>query len=288
MSIPEDWNILWGMIVNRSKPGGAIVPSLIYRDLGAAVEWLCDVFGFTERLRVTGPDGRVGHAQLNVGAGGILLGQARTEVGLEFRPPRAEETSIALMVAVEDVDRHYQHAKARGARVTSEPGVHPYGERQYGALDLEGHRWAFSQAVADASPEDWGAVAKDAGYPCGRLARPRFCYYEIPALDLAQSVAFYEKVFGWNIRHRDSGRPSFDDATGNISGAWVTGRPASRMPGLLPYIWVDGMDAVLARVKEQGGETVEQPHRDAPEGEWIATFRDPAGNLMGLYEEGRR
>ena len=59
------------------------------------------------------------------------------------------------------------------------------------------------------------------------LPRPRLCYLEIPALDLGKSVAFYENVFGWNIRKRDSDRPSFDDATGYVSGAWVTGRTIS-------------------------------------------------------------
>lgn len=276
------------MIVNRSKPGGAIVPSLIYRDLGAAIDWLCDVFGFTERLRVTGPDGRVGHAQLNIGAGGVLVGEARTADGLEFRPPRTEESSVALTVDVDDVDRHYQRAKERGAPNISPPVTYPYGERQYGAVDLEGHRWTFSQSVADAKPEEWGAVAKDAGYPCGQLPRPRWCYFEIPAVDLNRSVEFYESVFGWNVRGRDSGRPSFDDATGNISGAWVTGRPASGVAGLLPYVWVDSIDSVVAAVTNHGGEVVQLPHRDAPEGEWIATFRDPAGNLIGLYQEGKR
>src|SRR6185369_14935996 len=103
------------MIVNRSKPGGAIVPSLIYRDLAAAIDWLCDVFGFTERLRVTGGDGIVGHAQLAIGQGGVLLGAARTSDGIDFRPPRPEEVSVNLTVHVEDVDRHYEHAKQHGA-----------------------------------------------------------------------------------------------------------------------------------------------------------------------------
>ena len=101
-------------------------------------------------------------------------------------------------------------------------------------------------------------------------------------------MAFYEKVFGWNIRHRETGRPSFDDATGNISGAWVTGRPASREAGLLPYIWVDSIDATIAAIEAQGGEIVNHPALDSPGGEWIATFRDPAGNLIGLYQEGKR
>ncbi len=120
------------------------------------------------------------------------------------------------------------------------------------------------------------------------LPRPRFCYLEIPAVNLSQSVTFYEKVFGWNIRKRDTLRPSFDDATGYISGAWVTGRDISRVAGLLPYIWVDDIRNTLAQVEACGGQVVESQHLDSPGGELIATFRDPAGNLMGLYQEKQR
>jgi uncharacterized protein len=118
------------------------------------------------------------------------------------------------------------------------------------------------------------------------LPRPRICYLEIPALDPHGSASFYEKVFGWNIRHRDSNRPSFDDAPGHVSGAWVAGRPASRDPGILPYIWVDEIEETLRRVEEHGGAIVENARPDQPGStSRIATFRDPAGNLMGLYQE---
>src|SRR5258708_6820700 len=137
------------MAVNSSKPAGAIVPSLIYRDLGQAIDWLCDVFGFTERLRITGPDGTVGHAQLAVGEGGILLGQARSDRGIEYRAPRPNEVSVTLAVSVEDVDRHYARAKQRCARILQPPATHPYGERHNSAHDIEGHRWAFSLTVTD-------------------------------------------------------------------------------------------------------------------------------------------
>src|SRR5207249_894885 len=94
-------------------------------------------------------------------------------------------------------------------------------------------------------------------------------------------------VFGWNIRGRDSDRPSFDDATGNVSGAWVTGRAIGREPGLLPYIWVDSIDATLALVASHSGEVEGRPF--SPGGNfWIATFRDPARNAIGLYQEGPR
>jgi predicted enzyme related to lactoylglutathione lyase len=118
--------------------------------------------------------------------------------------------------------------------------------------------------------------------------RPRLCYLEIPALDVHQSAAFYEKVFGWDIRGRDTCRPSFSYPSADVTGAWVTGRAISQTPGLLPYIWVDHIDDTLARIESCGGQVVEAPHLIAREGEWIALFRDPAGNVMGLYQEGPR
>ncbi len=62
-----------------------------------------------------------------------------------------------ILVAVEDVDRHYEHARQRGACILQPPETHMYGERQYTAEDLAGYRWTFSQSVADIDPADWGA-----------------------------------------------------------------------------------------------------------------------------------
>ena len=108
-------------------------------------------------------------------------------------------------------------------------------------------------------------------------------YLHIPAIDAQRSAAFYGQVFGWDIRGRDTDHPRFDDPRGQISGAWVTDQAVSREPGLLPYIYVDGIHDVLKQVVEQGGEIVKAPY---PEGNlWVATFRDPAGNVIGLFEE---
>ena len=162
-----------------------------------------------------------------------------------------------------------------------------YGEFQYAAEDLDGHHWLFSRHARDLSPDEWGATVAEAAHRVALLRRPRWCYLEIPAVDVHQSAAFYEKVFDWNIRHRETARPSFDDATGNVSGVWVTGRECSSKPGLLPYIWVDSIDAVLSMVTAHGGIVVEGSHPDSPGSSCrIATFRDPAGNLVGLYQEG--
>lgn len=269
-------------MVNRSAPWGPIVPHVAYRDLAQAIEWLCHAFGFSERLRVTGPDGTVGHAQLRLGQGGVMLRPARSGEGVGGALP--------FMVRVADVDRHHAQALERGARIVQPPQTHPYGERQYSALDFAGYRWTFSQAVADVVPEAWGATGKDLYGQYAEGPRPSFCYLQIPAVDVRQSIAFYEGVFGWNIRGRDGGHPSFDDAAGHLSGTWDVGLAPSRAPGLLPSIWVDRIDATLARVVAHGGEVAQARHKNGPDpgAQWIAWFRDPAGNVLGLYQEGER
>ena len=254
-----------------------MVPWLIYKDVDQAIRWLSGAFGFTERLRTPPePDGTIHHAQLAVGKGAVVL----TGQGVASRQ--------SLYVQVDDVDGHFARARQFGARILRPPNSCAFGERQYTAEDLAGHEWTFSQSIADVKPEDWGAIVSQIKSPLEILPRPRLCYLEIPAVDVRRSAVFYEKVFGWNIRHRDTDRPSFDDAAG-VSGAWVTGRKAAAEPGLLPYIWVDGIDAVLARVAAHGGAVVEPVRHDHPDSaSWIATFRDPAGNLIGLYQEAPR
>jgi uncharacterized glyoxalase superfamily protein PhnB len=154
--------------INRSAPKATIVPHLIYKDVGAAIDWLCGAFGFKERLRAGG-DGNVGHAQLSIGDGAIVLGPQRVGTGfaepdsVEFRPPRPDEVSQSISVRVEDVDRHFEHARQYGARILSPPTDYPYGERQYTAEDLDGHRWTFSQSIADIDPRDWGATVAKPG-----------------------------------------------------------------------------------------------------------------------------
>ena len=179
-----------------------------------------------------------------------------------------------------------RRAKAEGAKIVEELHETVYGERQYGVEDPAGHHWLFSCHARNLSPEEWGATIVEVLPSGDTRPRPRFCYMEIPALDAKASAKFYESVFGWEIRDIESARPRFDDASGNISGAWVTGRDASREPGLLAYVWVDSIEASVALVAAHGGEIVKTPSADRPGGSsWIATFRDPAGNVMGLYQE---
>jgi predicted enzyme related to lactoylglutathione lyase len=115
-------------------------------------------------------------------------------------------------------------------------------------------------------------------------ATGKICYLEIPATDVEASAAFYEAVFGWSLRRRGDGELAFDDTVGEVSGSWVTGRPPTSDPGLVVHVMVDDIEAALARVVERGGEVV-TPVTWLGEKEGYAIFRDPAGNILGVYQE---
>lgn len=124
-------------------PNATVIPTLAYPNVREATEWLCRAFGFEERLQIA--DHR---AQLTFGDGAIVVTQSDV----------APKTSIMIRVA--DVDQHFAHAREHGAKILSEPMSQPYGERQYTALDPDGHIWTFSQSIADVDPADWGGVMK--------------------------------------------------------------------------------------------------------------------------------
>jgi predicted enzyme related to lactoylglutathione lyase len=115
------------------------------------------------------------------------------------------------------------------------------------------------------------------------LGNGKICYLEIPAADIARSATFYETVFGFQLRRRGDGQTAFDDGVGQVSGTWVTGRPPSSQPGLLFYIMVEDMAATIDAVIANGGELVQPVGADAPE--ITARFLDPAGNVIGLYQQ---
>ena len=111
----------------------------------------------------------------------------------------------------------------------------------------------------------------------------KICYIEMPAIDIARSSEFYQKVFGWNVRKRGDGRTAFDDGVGEVSGSWVTGRAPAGAPGLLVYIMVDDAAATVDAIVAAGGTIVQPIGMDAPE--ITARFTDPAGNVIGLYQQ---
>jgi predicted enzyme related to lactoylglutathione lyase len=115
------------------------------------------------------------------------------------------------------------------------------------------------------------------------LANGKVCYIEIPAIDIDASARFYKEALGWQIRQRGDGHLAFDDSVGEVSGTWVLGRRAATEPGLLIYIMVDSVAATVDAVIANGGKIVQPIGVDAPE--ITARFSDPAGNVLGLYQQ---
>jgi uncharacterized protein len=108
-------------------------------------------------------------------------------------------------------------------------------------------------------------------------------YLEIPAVNVRESVEFYANVLGWNVHGADTDDPKFSDPTGHLIGRWQTGLAIAREPGLLPYMYVDDIHAAVERATAHGGAVAKAIY---PEGNlWVATVRDPAGNVIGLWQQ---
>ena len=149
------YQYLLPVLDNRSMPPGSLIPELGYRDLRAAVGWLCNVFGFRERLRI----GRH-RVQLLVGQASVVAYAlpAAEPLPVESAEPVTLPTAatFGLMVRVADIDAHYHFVEQRGAKILRPPESFPFGERQYTVEDTGGYRWTFSQSITDTHPSEWG------------------------------------------------------------------------------------------------------------------------------------
>ena len=126
-----------------------VIPLLVYQDLAAAHDFLVAAFGFEAGGVERGLDGRAVHAEVRTASGPIWLHRVTAAHQLDSAL-RVDMAGSGLVVMVPDVAAHYARARAAGARIDSEPTDQPYGQRDYGARDLEGHRWWF--ATPSASP----------------------------------------------------------------------------------------------------------------------------------------
>lgn len=115
------------------------------------------------------------------------------------------------------------------------------------------------------------------------LRSGKICYIELPATDIPRSARFYREAFGWRTRERGDGAMAFDDTAGQVSGTWVLDRPPTKEPGLTVYIMVADASAALAAVIAAGGGVARPVDPDGPE--VFAWFSDPAGNVLGIYQQ---
>ncbi len=140
------------MQANRSAPIGPVIPVLTYPDVRAAVDWLVEVLGFVERVRI-GPNHR---AQLSFAEGCLIVADATRE----RVPPTGSEVTQSVMLRVDDVKTLCERTREHGATILDEPNDFEYGERQCAFADPWGHRWTLTQTLRDVAPEEWGGSTR--------------------------------------------------------------------------------------------------------------------------------
>ncbi len=148
------------MAEETAQKAAPITPYLYYEDVAAALAWLSRAFGFREREKETmrSPEGRVLHASMELGEGVILMGCP----GQDYRgPKKLGGVTQNLYVYVDDVEEHCERAREAGATLLSELEDTFYGDRRYGAEDLEGHHWFFAQKIRNMTPEEWQPKPED-------------------------------------------------------------------------------------------------------------------------------
>jgi PhnB protein len=173
--------------MNRTMPDCSVIPELVYDDVPAAIDWLCETFGLVERWHVG--DHR---AQLMFGRCTVAITEPRTSQVLPGH--------VSLLVRVEDAVAHHERVVAHGARIIQELRDYPYGERQYTAEDLGGHHWCFSQSVADVAPEDWGGTSGAALLASAGVAGNATAISVMLIVpDAAAAVDWYQRALGAHV-----------------------------------------------------------------------------------------
>ena len=147
-------------IKNTPKGWPRISTVVVYKDAAAAIDWLCRAFGFEVRLKVEGDNGEIQHSELVYGEGVIMPAQEAAGATESYRTKGRSPQSLggqftqSLVIQVDDADAHCARSRAAGATIFMDPAIHDYGEdywadKSYGAVDLEGHLWWFSERVRD-------------------------------------------------------------------------------------------------------------------------------------------
>ena len=148
------------MVQNPPEGNQRVIPYLAYADAPAAVEFLCRAYGFEAGVQMDMGDGVIGHAELHLDDNVVFLATAFAEIGLAS-PQNLSAVHGQVMVYVDDVDAHYENARAAGAEIVEEIADQFYGDRSYRTNDPEGHQWVFSQHIRDVTPEDMMAAAAE-------------------------------------------------------------------------------------------------------------------------------
>jgi uncharacterized glyoxalase superfamily protein PhnB len=188
------------VISNRSVPTDILLPHIVYQNVEEAIRWLTKAFGFTEHYRYGEPGGPLSGAQMHLGKAWVMLHRARHGGG---SPAQRGYGTQSLTVFVEDVDEHFERAKAAGAKIVEELHETVYGEWQYAAEDLDGHHWLFSRHARNLSPEEWEATISQTA-PMATQIAPMLAVGDANA-----AIEFYQAAYGaevlWDLERAIAG-----------------------------------------------------------------------------------
>lgn len=145
------------MVQNPPADFPRLTPYVLYKDAAAAIDFLTSAFGLTEALRMPGPNGTVGHAELRYAESVVMLGTP----GPDYKSPKdLGGSTVSMYLYVDDVDKHYETAKQAGAKIIEDLSDKFYGDRTYTAEDPEGHQWSFGQHTRDVSEDEMAAAVE--------------------------------------------------------------------------------------------------------------------------------
>ena len=262
-----------GLTETASVPSGtAAVPALapalsVYlcvRGAPAAIAFYREAFGAVETLRMTGDDGRVGHAELTLEGMTVMLSDEHPEIGV-VSPETLGGTPVSLYLHVADVDATYARAVAAGASGERPPADQFHGNRNATLRDPFGHRWMLTQPVEAVSAEemarrapDYTVTAEAAPPTAAALPTPvgQLGYFTLSAPDVARAAAFYTALFGWHFEPPGPG--STGRTYSHVDNTAVPFGIHDAMDDASPhhYYRVEDLQAMIARVRELGGEVL--------------------------------
>lgn len=269
----------------RRRGDVTVVPYLAVAGAARAVDWYTAVFDGREITRYTGDDGRIGHAELDLGGSSIYLSDEYPDVGA-IAPATLGGTAVSLVVSVPDVDGVWARAVAAGADGTRPPADQPYGDRSATFVDPFGHRWMVQTPVASPTTAEIEAgfggeftvtSAVDAA-PVDMTGPAEIGYVAIPVDDTERARGFYAALLGWVSEQGHHG-PGHAHVGNTRLPIGFTPDGNDRPPVL--YVRVGDVDAVAGRAVELGGEIVARS--DGPSGANVEC-RDAQGGTFHLWQ----
>lgn len=289
-----------------------IAPALYYRNAAAAIDWLCDAFGFDVRLKVDGEGGKVAHSELVYGGGLIMVGEA----GLYPDKRLVEPTEVggantqSLMVYVDDIEAHHARAVAAGATIaaaikTSDYGEEYWADRGYEAVDPGGHHWWFSQRTREATR--YTPVLDEHDKASGPIGWPRISsalYYP----DIHAAIDWLGRALGFEVQIKVEGEdgavehcelvcggglimPSAEDRDRQRFPYWQSPRSVDGANTQYLMMFVDDTQAAFARAQAAGATVTDAPAvSDYGEDYWAdlsCGIVDPGGHRWWLTQRVR-